>query len=302
MNCLILKLKDAASNSLTKINEMKVGVKVSTSIANPYTLGLGTFYATTAKIRVINGTFTDGTTEKGITSSYAYYNISIPSENTYIVIEDYQNLQRFVQGNTDTFIPSPSDLLFFDNRLSNMSIRNVEDDTIVKNILQAYPNLTNLNIIGGTTDFDIKDIQTSQSLTTLWLQMKGVKGNVNYLKSTKLSEVNLIETDIEGDLSQMPNTLKLFQGNNRAYRLNWSSSTARDTSFKRFRIWRVDLGADLDNALINLANCQPEDSIPSSYGGYYLFGEHTTDEDTWKNAIETLKSAGYKVTINDIPL
>lgn len=183
--------------------------------------------------------------------------------------------------------------------------------------LQFQPNMAQLNANNGsgftlTGGLDVEKMSLSKISVFRLIQKELVplkvfanlpyiyclqlgncaKGNISDLSSnTHLEEVSISAPsgELTGDLSALPKNLWYFSASTYD-KYTWKGT--RPASAKIINMYGVNLGDDIDAALINLAQC----TAPKIVRAIQLFGTRTSASD---EAVATLQGMGFTITVTE---
>ena len=277
-NCLVTKLKGSVANSnLPILNAFKVALSAGTNIkAHLQCVG------SNVKIYTTDGEFQYNFTPGNI--SYPQYT---PAQDTFLVVSNKYALTEYVaiaDANTIGIqkITEKLDTMKHCSNLTNLAANFTGGD--LSDIADILPNLTNL--ILGKTNSDSEYITGDISLLSTNDKITSLQGILDY-------------TDITGDFSTLgAKAHYVYVSTNRGRKATWK--TTRNSSYPIISFVSpqtgnsyIDFGTDLDNMLINQANC----SLTGTYTNKKIIvsGTRTNASD---DAVATLKEKGYQIIIN----
>lgn len=281
--CLVTKLNGVVGdNSLLKVGEARIIMK---KIESPSYMSQG-FTATFAEdvlLEIIgDGYFTDEnlSTNKGKTMkisanqmisfwvSNGDYEISIPNKYSILNLYFYPMPEKGSLSDEQLFSKA-TDLSYF--KFSKM--------------------INSLNISSKESIGSLDNLADCLNLTSIALsKSSGIYGNLSSLaKLSNLKQLTLIDNqNVTGDLALLPNNVIYIDGQDGAM-FSWASTRPSSASIIAMRM--VNLGTNVDNMLINQANCT---ASGDTYKTIQCKGTRTSAAD---NAVAALQAKGYTVSI-----
>lgn len=295
---LITKLKGSTNNNLLpKIGEMKVELPSvdSPSVQNR---GFTVDIATAETIRLVNANFTSSSLGDNLGTSLPLDSTKTNSayisnaDATFFIPNKY-NITSFSAGNKNkTSVHSPISFDLSELAYSKaLNIVNLSNTDVYGDIAAfdgkanlVYLSLDNCPSVSG----DLKNVKGLSSFKGIYLlNDDNVVCNMSDVASyTALEEISL-SNKVYGDLSLLPANVVDVKCN---VAVSWKGT--RSSSSKIFTCENLILGSDIDNFLINMANCQK-----GKTGNIGLTGTRTSASD---EAISTIKNYGYIIWVNGV--
>ena len=292
MKTLISKLQEVIDNdNLPYFNGVVIELQ---SPYNSYYLGDSIDRNDPCHIKLLNGKFSDNSTEKEIKDLTAQV---IPNDNNQKVLALYSPFDKLRVGPIDNHARAKNIQHVFDWAGAGTTGLYFSN-SYGSGDIEAVKNLTKLITLGlsrTNVSGDIKAVKNLTALTTLSLSNTHVSGDVNNINANKC-KVFIDGTSIKGELSTV-NCLLIAPS---AEKFTWKSSSSRKAKgLTGLYILNYAGGAhldnDVDNCLIDEASLnftEPEDSI---YKQIALKGTRTSASD---EAVAKLKGKGIQVIIN----
>lgn len=310
MKCLVTKLQGVVENdNLLKIGETRIKV---TEVNSPSKMSqsMTLSFSKDSIVEIIgSGYFTDSTLQQNLGTSMNFIAnqpklIYLSNGNYYISIKDKYSLYQLNTGPRGCQEFNINDLKF--SKVINIEVHSNKvsgDLSVFIDKGLTYIVLINTNISGDlsllnldrVTRLDINSkliygntskLANALKLQYLSLSNTSVDANLEDIKNLPIISVANLGSNVIGDLSTIPNSMKLISGFGK---VTWASE--RPTSAYIPNIENFNLGNDVDKMLNNLANCQ-DNGNNTKY--IRCLGTRTSASDA---AVATLQSKGYTVSI-----
>lgn len=273
-NCTIKQLNVAAeSNDLPEFGQIVIPVEAR-QITIKYVAGSGSHTITLKD----GGAFSDSSTSKTVEAGITLTD-TLSAAGT-MVIPDKYNIENLIIYNTGAF-----EELFYLSKATNLATNSSNDITsdIITGYLNTCVELRSLKTgpatVAGSITYDISNLKKAEHLEEFsgW-----------YLKA-------------EGEVSDLNSPLKLIYVNIASF--TWASATARPSNYNIIRFYSdndtgINFGDDIDNMLINQANCN------NPHGGQlnksFVVNGNCSFSTEVNAAIATLKTVFATVKINGV--
>ena len=315
MKTLISKLQEVIENdNLPYFNGVVIELQ---SPYNSYFLGDSIDRNDPCHIKLLNGKFSDNSTEKEIKDLTAQV---IPDDNNQKVLALYSPFDKLRVGPIDNharakniqhvfdWAGAGTTGLYFKGSYGSGDIEAVKNltalttlnlsNTNVSGDIEAVKNLTALTLLGlsnTNVSGDIKAIKNLTALTTLsFSNSNNISGDINNINANKCYAF-IDNTSIKGELSTV-NCLVLAPNKEK---FTWASSSRRNKGLLGLYILNysggANLGDDVDNCLIDEASLNFPEVEDYIYKQIALKGTRTSASD---EAVAKLKGKGIQVIIN----
>lgn len=292
MKTLISKLQEVIENdNLPYFNGVVIELQ---SPYNSYFLGDSIDRNDPCHIKLLNGKFSDNSTEKEIKDLTAQV---IPDDNNQKVLALYSPFDKLRVGPIDNHARAKNIQHVFDWAGAGTTGLYFSN-SYGSGDIEAVKNLTNLITLGlsrTNVSGDIKAVKNLTALTTLSLSNTQVSGDVNNINANKCYAF-IDGTSIKGELSTV-NCLLIAPSTEK---FTWKSSSSRKVKgLTGLYILNYNGGAnldnDVDNCLIDEASLNFPEVKDSIYKQIALKGTRTSASD---EAVAKLKGKGIQVIIN----
>lgn len=292
-NCTYIQWeKTIENNSLLKRGEIRFEVVQD---ADVYSIGVKTTETLTAKIIGESGIFVGGGTEKTIAVTNDPVFLQATKGSVISILNKYAIKRLYLRGATLQSRDIAS--LNYMDKLEYFGFgyggELSEDNKIAGNFDDVILNpevLYEFNIMGHRVTGNINKFLNYPLLTTIMANGCPFSGNIESIQSmTRLKNLYLDGAYLSGDLAKLPSVMEHFIIGNKS-RFTWGSTSDRPTSATIFKMTQAHMGnsTNVDNAIINLANC----TAISSPGGIAFTPSRTSESDS---AVATLQSRGYTI-------
>lgn len=304
MQCLVTKLKESATNdNLLKLGEIAIKFKkIGNNNADKHKMVFSSKNQVQLKIRG-DGYFTDqnmienqGTTLDGPTTT-EIKTIYISDSDCEVIISNKHEL-TYLYVNSEAICSSLIDISWM-QELKYLSLNNSNITGPIKH-LSTFKKLEGLYLENTKTYGDLKDLAQLSRLTTITISGGDITGNVESLSGlTKLKDIKLKYINVHGDLSCLSDQLYFFSNFGGEGLFSWETERKEDANI--IAMEKVKLGDDVDKMLINQAKCKIgyTDSGNIWNKTIQVYGNRTSASN---KAVETLKSKGYTIIVNDVTL
>lgn len=298
--CLVTKLNGSIYNErIPKLGELKIEMN---AVSNPSAESSGFIIelSTPEIIRVVGANFTSSKLTDNLGSTLPLGNSN--KSNVYVANKD-----------ATVFIPNKYNIKSFE--LSNVNKHAIHSQVCFDIAELAYSkDLTVVNLQNSDAFGDVAAFKGMKKLQYLSLQYNNnISGNLNELSGMSslkgisftgdknvICDMNDVATLTELEFIGLPNNVYndlslLPQKINSVYcngAVSWKGT--RDTSSKIITCGNLILGNDVDNFLINQAQC-----VKSTTGNIGVTGTRTSASDS---AVSTLKGYGYIIYVNGVKL
>lgn len=211
----------------------------------------------------------------------------------YVVTVEY----NFKDGTTKKDFVVQKDISFFQYAL--------EVSLTKGKIFKVYPKYYFTEIRLDSVHIDFSELQYCKSLRLVsGLTGEGIN-DLSYLYGIEGFSVYSCALQsggakVIGDLSKMPKSFCYMLATSGMQELTWANNRPSDANIISMNY--INLGNFVDAMLINQANCKAVDSIDLDFNFKKIinvFGTRTSASDA---AVETLKSKGYTVKVNNVEL
>lgn len=292
MKTLISKLQEVIENdNLPYFNGVVIELQ---SPYNSYFLGDSIDRNDPCHIKLLNGKFSDNSTEKEIKDLTAQV---IPDDNNQKVLALYSPFDKLRVGPIDNHARAKNIQHVFDWAGAGTTGLYFSN-SYGSGDIEAVKNLTNLITLGlsrTNVSGDIKAVKNLTALTTLSLSNTQVSGDVNNINANKCYAF-IDGTSIKGELSTV-NCLLIAPSTEK---FTWKGSSSRKVKgLTGLYILNYNGGAnldnDVDNCLIDEASLNFPEVKDSIYKQIALKGTRTSASD---EAVAKLKGKGIQVIIN----
>lgn len=226
-------------------------------------------------------------------SQFVFRGLNPNPEKEYIVTVE----ANFQDGTTKKDIVVQKDGNIFETALKVSLIKG--------KIFKVYPkySLTEMRLDGVHVDFS--ELQYCKSLRMLsgftgegindLSYLYDIEGLLIYYCALQSGGAKVI-----GDLSRMPKSFCYMFATLGMQELTWATNRPSDANIISLNY--INLGNYVDAMLINQANCNAVDSVDLDFNFQKIINVHGTRTSASDDAIETLKSKGYTVKVNNVEL
>jgi len=308
--CLVTKLDSVVQNEdLLKMGELEIVLKNVPSSGK----------------RIPSFIFKEETEVKAINGLISSENISSGNKAQQLMIVNSGNMSCFADGDVKLRVGNKYNLVSLYEQDNNY----YADLEIDLADLKYCKSLTRLCIgINKTVNGSLADIKNSPiveiylnpqipsdlanvngwNLTNV-VNLTNVFGDISNLHTSfdKIAKITIVGAEgksLYGNLGTLGDKIQIFVSNgssNMSEAFTWSSTTARPSSYSFLPLYNVrfSTGTDVDNYLINIANCVFDKGHDKGIIIYCTNGTRSSASDS---ALATIKSNGYNVSLNGVTL
>lgn len=313
--CLITKLSGVVQNEdLLKMGELEIILKGISSSGKR----IPSFQFTEATvIKSTNGLISAESANSG--NKAPELNISSGSGNmscfadgvVKLRVENKYNLVALYERDSDAFADLEINLADL-KYCKSLTRLNIGLKKTVKGSLEDIKDLPITDIyLNPETPSDLANVKgwALTSHTTEGVSLSNVYGDISNIHTSFDSNIKITVggtkgKSLYGDLGKLGDKIQIFVSNgdtNMSENFTWSSSTVRPSSYSFLPIYNVRFatGKDVDNYLINAASCNFDSGHDKNIIIFCTNGTRSSASDT---ALATIKSNGYKVSLNGVAL
>lgn len=312
--CLITKLSGVVQNEdLLKIGELEIVLKGNSSSGKR----IPSFQFTEVTvIKAINGLISGSSVNNG--NKAQELNISKSGDMSCFAdgevrlrVENKYNLVSLYEEDNDAFADLEIDLADL-KYCKSLTKLNIGFKKTVKGSLEDIKDLPITDIyLNPETPSDLANVKgwTLTSHAPEGVSLNNVFGDISNIHTSFASNIKLTVKGAEGksiygDLGKLGDKIQIFVSNgntNMSENFTWSSSSVRPSSYSFLPLYNVRFatGKDVDNYLINVANCNFDSVHDKNIIIFCTNGTRSSASDT---ALATIKSNRYSVSLNGVAL